>query len=151
MVTQRLSKKIAVLAALAAIVVAATAYAYLTAGGSGTGAGGSSEQLDTSMRLTAESPDIATLPGSDVIDITAENEGSSPQRLSGLTVVAAPKAGIANCPTGSFTVTEITPNNAEVPAGQSAVVGTAKINFVNVTANQNGCLASDSIALTLGS
>jgi hypothetical protein len=150
-----LSKKVAVLAALAAVVVAATAYAYLTAGGSGTGTGGVTESV-VPMTLKAESPSISTLPGDDVINITAENTNGSPQRLSNLTVVAAAKAGLTNCASDSFVASDVTPNNAEVPAGTeanpgTAVVGTVKISFVNRASNQNGCLASDAIALTLGS
>lgn len=146
-----LTKKSMLATLVLAIAITAVAVAYLSAGGSGSGTGDVTETADA-MTLTSEDFTLTHIGDFETIDITAANSGSSPQQLSALHVKATPAN--SSCPAGSFTATEVDPNEAEVPAGGSAVVGTVKISFVNnASAPQNDCISGtgDQINLALSS
>jgi hypothetical protein len=146
---------------VAALVVAGSAIAYLTASGSGSGSGSVSATASAMTLSISAAPALTRLGDTESYEITASNPGTSPEHVSGITVGSiAPSAAAATagCPVGSFSAGTPTTTGTEVPAATDAThPGTAVVGHVDVTFNdvttaaQNGCLGSGTVAVSLSS
>jgi hypothetical protein len=131
-----------------AVVLAGAAFAYWTAGGSGSGTGSAATGA---TGLTARQTTVLTpmFPGdtAQTISGTFDNPGSGPTFVGSVTVSIASVVKAAGAPAGTcdasdFTLASTTmPVSAEIPAGtgQGSFTG-ATIQFNNKpTTNQDGC------------
>lgn len=158
----RFTKKrgLAALAAVAALAVAGIAYAYLTAEGSGEGSGSVTSSTQELKLSITNAPALTHIGDEETYEITASNEGSSPEHVSAITVTSigpSQAAATAGCPAGSFSADtpEVVAGN-EVPAKSgstpgTAVVGHVVVHFKNVEAAQNACQGIGTVAIGLAS
>ena len=151
-------KRAIALGLVASLAVAAAAFAFLSVTGTGSGSGSVTASASNVTLTVTALPDLTKIGDTQTAEITASNTGTSPQKISSLTVTAAPStaAATAGCPAGSFTVGTVTTTGNEIPAATdaetpgTAVVGHAPITFADVNSAQNGCIGTDTVALTLG-
>ena len=142
----------------AIVAIAAVAYAYLAVTGTGSGTGSVTDSR-ANVTLTSSSLTLANIGDKQTVTITATNTGASPEKIGALTVTAAPStaAATAGCPSGSFTVSNITNTGNEIPAKVGSTDGSATVGHADITftddpaASQNACQGSGTVALTLGS
>ncbi len=134
-------------AALVALLLAAGAYAYWTAGGSGTGSA-STAAAQTPLTVNQSTALTAMYPGDSpqTISGTFTNTNSGPIRVNTVTVSIASvtKAGSAvagTCDASDYTLANaVMTVNAEIPVGsdQGAWTG-ATLKFNNKATNQDQC------------
>ena len=139
----RKRKLVALLGVVAAVGIAAVAYAFLSAGGSGSGSGSASAAV-TELGLTSSVPALDHIGDSDTITVYATNAGTSPEQLSALYITPTPTAASGKtCPAGSFVVGTPTLTGNQVPAGtgiaDKVTVATATVTYTNVNSAQNDC------------
>ena len=137
----RRSKKTTVIASFLVLAVAGAAFAYWTAGGTGTG--------------TAETGETLPLTANQVTVLDPMYPGDSPQTISGTftnpnegpTYVTSVTAAITDVSGGDGACTdadysldnEVMLVGAEVPVGTGGAWTGATIQFNNTGANQDGC------------
>lgn len=151
---RRFTKKrtLVALTAVAALVVAGAAYAYLTASGTGSGSGDVSATTSAMTLKVSNAPALTRLGDTETYEISAHNPGSSPEKVSSITATASPSADATGCPAGSFSADNATTTGTEVPANGDAVVGHVDVHFNDDAAHaQNGCIGTGTVALSLSS
>jgi hypothetical protein len=139
--------RIIALAVVAALVVGGAAFAFWTAGGSGTGSG-SAASAQSALTVNQTTVLTAMYPGDSAQTISGDfdNTNSGPIQVGTVTasIDSVTKAGGA--PAGTCDATDFTlaspamPVNAEIPAGagKGAFTG-ATIKFNNKASNQDAC------------
>lgn len=135
------------LGVVASLVLAGGAYAYWTAGGSGTGSG-SAAGSTTALTVNQSTTLAAMYPGDSAQTISGNfgNTNSGPIRVNTVTasiasVVKAAGAASGTCDATDFTLANaVMTVNAEVPvgSGQGAWTG-ATIKFNNKASSQDQC------------
>jgi len=134
-------------AIVVAIVAAGSAYAYWTAGGSGTG---SATAQNGQSALTAVQTTVLTAmyPGDSAQTISGNfnNPNSGPIQVSTVTASIASVAKATGAPAGTCDATDFTLANAVMTVNAEVLAGTAKgawtgatIKFNNKASNQDGC------------
>jgi hypothetical protein len=135
------------LTAVAAFTVAAVAFAYWTAGGSGSGSASvqGAQQALTAVQTTTLSP---MYPGDSAQTISGNfnNPNSGPIHVSTVTASIASVTKATGAPAGTCTASDFTLTDAamtvgaEVPAGNAKGSWSgAKIKFNNTNSNQDAC------------
>ncbi len=144
---RKLKRKRKILAGLAVLCVAGGAFAYWSAGGSGTGSGSTASGTSA---LTANQTTVlaAMYPGDSAQTISGNfnNTNDGPVYVSTVTASIASVTKAAGAPAGTCDATDFTlanatmTVNAQVPAGtgQGAWSG-ATIKFNNKATNQDAC------------
>jgi hypothetical protein len=142
--TRGLKRTAIVLAAVLTFSGAATAFAYWTAIGSGTGEATTGESV--SFVVTTESASGEIAPGSDgeAIDFTVTNPGTGTLHLSEVTVTLADATGepwvpVGACLAADYSVSITTAPVSGAIAGGGSVDGTVTVVLDNTAANQDAC------------
>jgi hypothetical protein len=141
------SKHGIVLGVVAAVVLATGAYAYFTAGGSGTGTA-SAQDAQTPLVIKQTGSLTAMFPGDTAQTLSGkfDNPNAGPIYVGTVTaaiasVKTAAGGAVVGCDATDFTLTNAAMSvDAEVPSGlaQGAWTG-AKIQFNNKNSNQDAC------------
>ena len=135
---------IKVVAVAAALVVAGgAAFAYWTAGGSGTGAA----DTGTSANVTIAQdtfPADALYPGGPAIPLSGKfiNPNNGPVHVAQVPVALDPLWSVGTtlpCTAGDFTLVQPTRTNADVLANDTSTWGGASIQMLNSSTNQDNC------------
>jgi len=136
---------IKVVAVAAALVVAGgAAFAYWTAGGSGTGAADTGTSANVTI-VQDTFPADALYPGGPAIALsgTFNNPNSGPVHVDQVTVAVDPTWSVGTtlpCTADDFTLVQPTQTNADVLANDTSTWGgTASIRMKNTSANQDNC------------
>jgi len=142
-----LNRRGLVLGGVITLLVAGSAFAFWTAGGSGTGSatvsGGSSALMaNQSTVLTAMFPGAPT----QTISGTFNNSNSGPVHVTSVTASIASVVKAGNAPSGTCDTTdfelafEVMSVDAQIPVGSAVGAFTgAQIRFNNKTVNQDAC------------
>ena len=93
------------------------------------------------VTLDGTTPALTFIGDSDTMTIKATNSGTSPVNVASVSVGAITLP--ANCPTGSFSITDLSAPANEIAPGATETVGTATVTFVNKDAVQNACTGFD--------
>jgi hypothetical protein len=137
--------KATVLAVVALLVVAGAAYAYWTAGGSGSGSADTGTTQPLTVNQTSTVTDLAPGSGTQALSGNFNNPNSGPVYV---TTVSAAVTGvndadgvpIVGCSAADYTIAGTGAVNAEVPAGiNTGSWGNLTIAFNNTASNQNAC------------
>ena len=135
------------IAAVAAVTVAGSglAYAYWTAGGSGTGSATTAADaaalvIKQTSTVTAMAPGVAAQPLSGVID-NPNNEAVFVGGVTATVTVATAPAAVGTCDATDYTLVQPTRLDRQIPAGNAAATWSGgSIAFNNkLGTNQNGC------------
>ncbi|HEU4867630.1 MAG TPA: hypothetical protein VFV09_07875 [Actinomycetota bacterium] len=137
----RRSRKTTVIASLLVLAVAGAAYAYWTAGGTGTGTAETGETLPlTANQVTVLDP---MYPGDSpqTISGTFDNPNDGPTYVTSVTAaITGVSGGDGACTDADYLLdNEVMLVGAEVPAGTGGAWTGATIQFNNTGANQDGC------------
>ncbi|MCW3013785.1 MAG: hypothetical protein JWO02_877 [Solirubrobacterales bacterium] len=140
-----------------ALAIAGAAYAYWTAGGSGTG----SAAAGTTSALTVNQTTnlTAMYPGDSAQTITGtfDNPNSGPAYVATVTASISSVTKAAGAPAGTCDATDFTLANAAMTVGAEVPTGNGKgtwtgatLKFNNKASNQDGCkLATVNLAYTI--
>lgn len=141
------SKKVLVVLTAAALLAGGgTAFAYWTAGGSGTGTAATGNNVEISAVQTTTVTDLKPGGAAQTISGNFTNGNTSPVYVATVTASIASVGKAVGAPAGACTAADYTLGSpvmtvaTEVPAGtaQGAWTG-ATIAFNNTAANQDGC------------
>jgi hypothetical protein len=128
------------------LVVATAAYAYWTAGGSGTGSGNAGTTTGLTVNQTTTLTDMYPGDSAQTLSGTFDNTNSGPVHVSTVTVSISSVVKAGGAPAGTCDATDFTlasaamTVNADVPAGTSQGSWTgATIKFNNKVSNQDAC------------
>ena len=136
-----------VLGVVASLVVAGAAFAYWTAGGSGTGTG-STAGAQTALTANQTTSLTAMYPGdtAQTISGTFDNPNSGPVYVSTVTVSIASVTKAASAPAGTCDATDYTLASAAMTVNSEIAAGTGKgaftgatLKFNNKASNQDAC------------
>jgi len=152
-------RAVTVIALIAVVGIAGAAVAYWTAGGSGSGSGGTAEQT-AALTVNQTTTLAAMYPGDSAQTISGDftNPNSGPVQVNTVTAAIASVTKAAGAPAGTCDATDYAlagaamTVNASVPAGsaQGAWTG-ATIKFTNKTTNQDACKgATVNLSYTIG-
>ena len=139
--------KTKILAVTAALVVAGgAAFAYWTAGGSGTGTADTGTVVGVTIVQTAVAAD-ALYPGGSPVALsgTFNNSNSGPVYVSQVTVAVDPSwseqddAGKPACTAADFTLVQPTATNGQVLVDDTSTWGGGSIVMINAATNQDNC------------
>ena len=136
-------KLLALLTAALVLGVGGTAFAYWTAGGSGTGAADTGTSANVTIVQTAFTPD-ALYPGGAAVALsgTFTNPNSGPVYVAQVTVAITPSwstGGALPCTPADFVLTQPTATNADVLVNDTSTWGGATIQMLNTGLNQDNC------------
>ena len=139
-------KRAVVFAAIAAVVVAASAYAYWNTNGSGTGSAKTGKTVPVTISQLGQVADLAPGSGPQPVNFKINNPASSPQYIRGvnLGIGTIEKAGVVvpetECSAADFALDQPTPIRTDIPAGDTEFRAQGgAIRMVNRDVAQNGC------------
>lgn len=146
MFTRTKKRTTVIIAVIGAVAMASAAFAYWTAGGTGTG----SAATGTSTALTAVQTSVVTgmYPGdsAQTLSGTFNNPNSGPAYVASVTASIASVTKATGAPAGTCDATDYTLGAATMTVGAEVATGTAKgawtgatIKFNNKTVNQDAC------------
>lgn len=146
MTTHKKRNSVVVLAIIGAIAMAGAAYAYWSAGGSGTGSATTGTNAPIVAKQTSTNSNMYPGDSAQTISGNFDNGNAGPAYVSTVTVsigsvVKATGAPAGTCDATDYTLANATMTvNAEVPAGtaKGAFTG-ASIKFNNKASNQDAC------------
>lgn len=156
--TSRHRRKKVLGATVALVAIAGAAFAYWTAGGSGTGSAGTSSSVqDVTVVQTSTTSGLAPGSGAHALSGTFDNPNDGPVYVGTLTAsitsVTQTPAGILAglCTAADYTLTDASEVlNKEVLADDTTTWSGISISFNNTGANQDGCKdATVNLAYTL--
>ncbi len=138
---RRSSRKTTVIASFLVLAVAGAAYAYWTAGGSGTGTAETGESVPLTVnQVTVLDP---MYPGdtAQTISGTFTNTNEGPVYVTSVTAsIASVTDGDGACSAADYLLgNEVMTVGAEVPVGTGGAWTGATLQFNNTGANQDGC------------
>lgn len=141
-------KRALVLAVVAALAVAATAIAYFTSTGSGTGQASVGSATNWTVAVSSDSTE-AIFPGagSETLTYKVTNAGTGHQNLEGTSTEVASKAGnitekgveVSGCKASWFSAVNHAPVLPHDLAHGETVEGTVTVSMENAAENQNAC------------
>ncbi len=143
----RKTKTTAILAALGALLVAGGAYAFWTAGGSGSGSATNATTNGTTT-LKATFADGLTPGKKEDVTYTASNPGTSSLRIN--TIKATVRTSDPGCRPADFVVPDTASNTTVPPGAQDVPAGSTTITFTDTAQNQDACKGA-TITLDLSS
>jgi len=152
-------KKLAILVTALVVLIGGAAFAYWTAGGSGTGTAATGSNVPITVVQTSTVTAMGPGDSAQSLNGTFNNTNSGPVYVATVTasissVVKAPGAPAGTCAADDYTLAGATmPVNAEVPAGTAQGTWSgATIKFNNkATVNQDACKgATVNLAYTIG-
>lgn len=130
-------------AAAVTLLVAASAYAFWTAGGSGTGAGTAGDTQALVVNQTTVLDDMYPGDTAQTISGTFDNDNAGPIQVATVTasIASVTPVGAGVCDATDFTLASAAMTvGAEVPVGTAVGAWTgATIKFNNKSTNQDGC------------
>ena len=140
------SKRTLALTAATTVAVSGVAFAYWTAGGSGTGTAASGSTVPITVNQTSAVTALAPGLPAQTLSGTFTNTNDGPVYVGTVTVSISSVTKAAGAPAGTcdatdYTVADATPINAEVPSGTGVGSWTgATIQFNNkADVNQDAC------------
>jgi hypothetical protein len=138
----RRSRKTTVIASFLVLAVAGAAYAYWTAGGSGTGTAATGESVPLTVNQVTVLDEMYPGDSPQTISGTFTNTNEGPVYVTSVTAsIASVTGGDGACSADDYTLTDaVMAVGAEVAVGTGVGAWTgADLQFNNTAANQDGC------------
>ncbi len=139
-------KKIVVLGAACALLAATGAYAFWTAGGSGSGSGEAGTTTALIVNQVTVLDDMYPGDSAQEINGTFDNDNAGPIRVATVTAAISSVVKAGNAPAGACTAADFTLDGAVMTVGTEIATGDAvgdwggaTIQFNNTGASQDGC------------